>query len=593
MLRRLAGPCIGYALLATVALAQSPPGLDTTLRAIPSIQPVVARNGMVVAQERRAAQIGTDILQRGGNAVDAAVAVGFALAVTYPRAGNLGGGGFMVIHLAAKNEFRGDNFAIDYRETAPAAATRDMFLDARGEPDPVKSRDSGLAVGVPGTVAGLALAQVKYGSGKLSLADLIAPALALARNGVDIADDTADSLPGAQARLSHWPSSRSIFTNSDGGVLTPPETLVQADLAATLAAIAHDGPQAFYEGPIAEKIAAAVRAAGGIMTADDLKNYAPIVRAPVVGRYRGYDIVSMPPPSSGGVCLIEMLNILEGYDLAAPGAGKPQVPSQVPFQVPSSTLHLEIEAMKRAYADRATHLGDPEAVKVPVRGLMSKAYAATLRASIGERATPSAEIRAGNPNTFEGDNTTHFSVIDRNGNAVANTYTLNFSYGLGLVAEGTGVLLNNELDDFTAKPGAANAFGLVGFNANLPGPGKRPLSSMTPTIVLKDGKPVIVTGSPGGSRIISTVLQIIVNAIDFKMPITQAVAAPRLHHQWQPDEVIAEPGFSADALEALRAGGHTVTVRPPASSANSLMVTPDGIVGAADSRTRGALAAGY
>ena len=581
MLRRLAGLCIVYALLAASAFAQSRPGLETTLRAIPPIEPVSARNGMVVAQERRAAQIGADILERGGNAVDAAVAVGFALAVSYPRAGNLGGGGFMVIHLAAS----GENFAIDYRETAPAAATREMFLDARGEPDPAKSRDSGLAVGVPGTVAGLALAHVKFGSGKLSLADVIAPALELARNGIDIVDDTADSLPGAQARLSRWPSSRPIFTNSDGSVLAPAQTLVQADLAATLDAIAQQGPRAFYEGPIAEKIAAAVRAAGGIMTAEDLKYYAPVVRAPVTGRYRDYDIVSMPPPSSGGVHLIEMLNILEGYDLAALGVGT--------AQVPSFALHLEIEAMKRAYADRATHLGDPEAVKVPVKGLISKTYAAALRASIGESTTPSAEIRAGNPKVFEGDNTTHFSVVDRDGNAVANTYTLNFSYGLGLVAEGTGVLLNNELDDFTAKPGAANAFGLVGFDANLPGPGKRPLSSMTPTIVLKDGKPMIVTGSPGGSRIISTVLQVLVNAIDFKMSMSQAVAAPRLHHQWQPDEVVTEPGFSPDVLDALRARGHAVVVRPPASSANSLSVTPDGIIGAADSRTRGASAAGY
>ncbi|MBV9557476.1 MAG: gamma-glutamyltransferase, partial [Pseudolabrys sp.] len=374
--------------------------------------------------------------------------------------------------------------------------------------------------------------------------------------------------------------SRPIFTNSDGGVLTPGQTLIQGDLAMTLDTIAQQGPRGFYEGPIAQKIAAAVRTAGGVMTADDLKNYKPVLRVPVRGTYRGNDIVSMPPPSSGGVHLIEMLNILEGYDLAKLGAASPQA------------LHLEIEAMKRAYADRAVYLGDPEAVSVPIKGLTSKNYAATLRGSIGERATSAADVKAGDPKLHEGDNTTHFSVIDRDGNAVANTYTLNFSYGLGLVAEGTGVLLNNELDDFTAKPGTANAFGLVGFEANLPGPNKRPLSSMTPTIVLKDGKPLIVTGSPGGSRIISTVLQVIVNAIDFNMPIERAVSAPRLHHQWRPDEVLTEPGFAPETLAALASRGHVIIAGPPASSANSVMVKDGGMIGAADPRTRGALAAG-
>jgi gamma-glutamyltranspeptidase/glutathione hydrolase len=581
MLQRLAVAAVVSLALIVSAFAQSQPGLETTLRSIPPVAPVTAQNGMVVAQERLAARIGADILERGGNAVDAAVAVGFAMAVTYPRAGNLGGGGFMVIHLARKGDAASENIAIDYRETAPAAATRDMFLGANGEPDPAKSRDSGLSVGVPGTVAGLALAQAKYGSGKMSLADLIAPAIKLARDGFAIEDDTADSLPRGRERLSRWPSSAAIFLKSDGAPPASGERLVQPDLANTLEAIGRNGPQAFYEGQTAERIAAAVRAAGGIMTADDLKNYHAVVREPVRGSYRGTEIVSMPPPSSGGVALVEMLNILEGYDLAATGAETPKA------------LHFEIEAMKRAYADRANFLGDPASVNVPVRGLTSKKYAATLRATIGEQATPSADIRPGQPNMFEGDNTTHFSIVDHDGNAVSNTYTLNFSYGLGLVAAGTGVLLNNELDDFTAKPGAANAFGLVGFEANLPGPGKRPLSSMTPTIVLKDGKPLIVTGTPGGSRIISTVLQIIVNALDFKMPIDRAVSAPRLHHQWQPDEVIAEPDFTKQTLDALRALGHHVVVQPPASSANSLEVTADGIVGAADTRTRGALAAGY
>ena len=559
---------LGAAALAQVAPVSRPPE-------IPPAQSIHARNGIVAAQESRAARIGVEILDRGGNAVDAAVAVGFALAVTYPRAGNIGGGGFMVIHLAKT----GQDVTIDYRETAPAAATETMFLDASGEPDPKKSRDSALSVGVPGTVAGLALAREKYGSGKLSLADLIEPAITLARNGVDVVDDIADTLPSAQQRIARWHSSAPVFLNSDGTVLAPGQDLLQPDLAATLHAIARDGPKGFYEGPVAEKLATAIRKAGGIMTVDDLKNYRAIERVPLRGTYRGYDIVSMPPPSSGGVHLIEMLNILEGYDLAKLNRDE--------------SLHVMIEAMKRAYADRAVFMGDPDAIKMPVAGLTSKKYATSLRAQIGQRATPSAEIRAGKPADFEGRNTTHFSIIDRDGNAVSNTYTLNFSYGLGLVAEGTGVLLNNELDDFTSKPGTANAYGLVGYDANLPGPGKRPLSSMTPTIVLKDGKPFLITGSPGGSRIITAVLQIIVNAIDFHMPIDQAVSAPRLHHQWQPDEVYVEPGFAPEVLEALAKRGHNVVPTPSYSSTNSIEITPGGYIGAADRRTRGSLAAGY
>jgi gamma-glutamyltranspeptidase / glutathione hydrolase len=538
-------------------------------------QTIMAGNGMVVAQEQRAALIGIEILDRGGNAVDAAVAVGFALAVTYPRAGNIGGGGFMVIHLGKT----GEDAAIDYRETAPAAATEKMFLDANGEADPKKSRDSALSVGVPGTVAGLALAHEKYGSGKLTLAELIEPAITLARNGVEIVDDIADTLPLAQPRIARWQSSAPVFLNSDGTVLMPGQDLLQPDLAITLRAIASDGPKGFYEGPVADKIVAAVRKAGGIMTTDDMKNYRAILREPVRGTYRGYDIVSMPPPSSGGVHLIEMLNILEGYDLAKLSR--------------EESLHIIAEAMKRAYADRATFMGDPEAVKMPVAGLISKKYAAALRAQIGQRAASSTEIRSGSPGDFEGQNTTHFSVIDRDGNAVSNTYTLNFSYGLGLVAEGTGVLLNNELDDFTSKPGTANAYGLVGYNANLPGPNRRPLSSMTPTIVMKDGKPFLITGSPGGSRIISTVLQIITNVIDFNLAIDQAVSAPRVHHQWQPDELYVEPGISPEILEGLVKRGYEVVPTPPQTSANSIEITADGYVGAADRRTRGSLAAGY
>jgi gamma-glutamyltranspeptidase/glutathione hydrolase len=543
--------------------------------AIGRAQGVIAHDGMVVAQEPRAAQIGVDILRQGGNAVDAAVATGFAMAVSYPRAGNIGGGGFMVIHRA-----NGDDTAIDYRETAPRAIDAKSFLDADGNADPQKSRTSALAIGVPGTVAGLALAEKEYGSGRFTLADLIAPAIAMARDGFPLGDDITDEQTNILTRLARWPASAKIFLKSDGSGLSAGDRLVQTDLADTLESIARNGPDAFYQGPTAAKIAAGVQAAGGVMTADDLKDYRAIERTPVRGSYRGYDIVSMPPPSSGGVELVEMLNILEGYDLAHDDA--------------TQTLFLMIEAMKRAYADRALFLGDPAAVQNPVARLISKSYAAAWRAGIDPaRATPASEIRAGGNGQNEGRNTTHFSIVDRFGNAVSNTYTLNFSYGVGLVADGTGILLNNELDDFAAKPDAPNAYGLLGGEANEPGPGKRPLSSMTPTIVLKDGKPFLVTGSPGGSRIITAVLQVIVNVIDRGMDIAAAVSAPRLHNQWMPDQVFAEPGFSDEIVAALQARGDRIVAQRPFTSANSIMITPDGFVGAADPRTRGALAAGY
>ncbi len=537
---------------------------------------VTARHGMVVAQEARAARIGVDVLEKGGNAVDAAVAVGFALAVTYPRAGNIGGGGYMVIHLARPNR----QIAIDYRETAPKAATRDMFLNEDGKPDPRKSRDSALAIGVPGTVAGLALAHARYGSGAFSLADLIAPAITLARDGIPIEDDIADSLPRARLRIARWPASARIFLKPDGSALAPGDLLVQRDLAATLEAIAQQGPRGFYEGPVAEKLAGAIAAADGIMTTEDLRDYRPVVRRPVRGTYRGHTIVSMPPSSSGGVVLIEMLNILEGYRLGELD--------------PALRVHLMMEAMRRAYADRAVYLGDPAVVTAPLARLMSKRYAATLRVTIDpERATPSETIHPELAPPREGENTTHYSVVDRYGNAVANTYTLNFSYGVGMVAQGTGVLLNNELDDFAAAPAAPNASGLVGGDPNAPGPGKRPLSSMSPTIVSKDGKPFLVTGSPGSSRIITAVLGIIVNAVDRKMEIGDAVKAPRIHHQWWPDQASLERGLSADVIEGLERRGHKVVQGIPRTSANSIMVTPQGLAGAADPRTQGALAAGH
>ncbi|MGB9368531.1 MAG: gamma-glutamyltransferase [Xanthobacteraceae bacterium] len=581
-MRFLRAICLAaWALTAPLAAAfaqTAPPAVAPILTNTARFLPVIAKHGMVASQEKRATRVGVEILKAGGNAIDAAVAVGFALAVTHPQAGNIGGGGFMLVHLSRRNE----TIAIDYRETAPAAMTRESFLDGNGEADPKKSRDSALGVGVPGTVAGLALAHEKYGSGKFTLAQLMAPAIRLAREGFEVDDELADTLPRAQLRLARWPASAKIFLKSDGTALTRGDRLVQTDLANSLETIATAGPRAFYEGPLAEKIAAGVRANGGIMTADDLKNYQAIVRPAVRGSYRGYDIASMPPPSSGGVHLIQILNVLEGFPLRELGAGS------------AAAYHLMIEAMKPAYADRAQFLGDPAFVKVPVAGLTSKRYAAELRKAIDpDRARPAQEIRAGNPAPHEGDNTTHFSAVDSEGNAVANTYTLNFFYGLGLVADGTGILLNNELDDFAAKPGAPNAFGLVGSEANAPGPGKRPLSSMSPTIVFRDGRVFLVTGTHGGSRIITMVAQVILNAIDHQMNIAEAVAAPRIHHQWLPDQVDAESGLSPDTIRLLEARGHKIAVGRTFGSANSIMVTPDGLTGAADPRQRGTLAEGY
>jgi gamma-glutamyltranspeptidase/glutathione hydrolase len=572
--RRFAAACLAILALLILTPARAPAQERPVVTAPAVAAPVLAQHGMVASQEARATRIGVDILQKGGNAVDAAVAIAFALAVTHPQAGNLGGGGFMLVHRVDRQE----TVAIDYRETAPQAVNRDTFLDAKGNADPQKSRDSALAVGVPGTVAGLSLAHERYGSGRFTLAELIEPALTLARNGFALDDDLADQLPRAQARLARWPSTRPIFFRSDGLTLGAGDLLVQADLAASLDRIARDGARAFYEGPIGEKIVASLRAAGGVMTMDDLKAYRPTVRAPLRGTYRGYDVASMPPPSAGGTLLIEMLNILAGYDLAAMETGE--------------AAHRMMEAARLAYADRAVFLGDPAVVSVPLDLLTDKAYAARLRAGIGERARPSWSIRPG-AIPREGQNTTHFSVIDSAGNAVANTYTLNFNFGLGLVADGTGILLNNELDDFSAKPGVPNAFGLVGGAANAPGPGKRPLSSMTPTILFRDGKVALVTGSPGGSRIITTVLQVIVDVIDRRKNILDAVAAPRIHHQWLPDEVSSERAVPLELRRALEARGHVVTVREPWGSANSIQVTPEGLAGAADPRTRGALAAGY
>lgn len=533
---------------------------------------------MVVAQETRAAKIGLQILRQGGNAVDAAVATAFALAVTLPRAGNIGGGGFMLVHLAKQKK----TIAIDYRETAPAAMKADVFLDAQGNFVRKKSQASGLAVGVPGTVAGMALAHKNYGSGKFTLGQLLSPAIALARNGITVDEDLARSLKWAARRMRNFPASRAIFFNAGGQPLQVGERLVQTDLAASLGRIARTGATGFYNGPTAQKIVAAVRASGGLMTLADLAGYQVKVRNPARGTFRDREILSMPPPSSGGIHIVQILNMLEPYPLARMGHNS------------ASTIHLMTEAMKRAYADRSKYLGDPDFVSVPAQGLMSKAYAQVLRKSISPtQATPAAQLAPANPLPFESNQTTHFSVADKDGNAVANTYTLNFSYGLALVAAGTGIVLNNELDDFAAKPNAPNAYGLLGGAANAPGPRKRPLSSMSPAMVFKDGALEIVTGSPGGSRIITTVLQVILNIVEHGMNAAEATIAPRIHHQWFPDTLSIERGISADTIKLLEQKGHSIRRNRAMGSTQTIHRKNGLLFGASDTRRRGASAVGY
>ncbi|MFO1351139.1 MAG: gamma-glutamyltransferase [Gammaproteobacteria bacterium] len=540
------------------------------------IHPIYAPHGMVATQEATATRIGLDILKRGGNAVDAAVGIGFTLAVTLPQAGNLGGGGFMLIYDAKTQT----TAAIDFRETAPRQRHRDMFLDGQGNVVTDRSRFSYLAVGVPGTVAGLALASARYGT--LPLADLIAPAVPLAEQGITISVALADALHDAKPQFQPWPASRKIFLKPDGDFYAAGDTLVQPDLAATLKTIAAQGPAAFYGGEIGTMIAADMQTHGGLITLDGLKAYKAVIREPVRGTYRGHEIVSMPPPSSGGVHIVQILNILEHFPIAQLGHNS------------ASTIHRMAAAMQLAYADRAEYLGDPDFVKVPVSGLTSKFYAAELAAGIDTaRARPAAEIKPGQPARYESENTTHYSVIDHDGNMVAVTYTLNFSFGSGIVAPGTGILLNNEMDDFSAKPGAANAYGLLGGDANAIAPGKRPLSSMSPTFVFKQGKPLLVTGSPGGSRIITTVLQIIVNVIDHGMNIAAASAAPRIHQQWLPDELRIEEGLSPDTIALLRALGHKVVVKDAMGSTQSIMRLPQGLYGYSDPRRTDSSTAGY
>ena len=536
------------ALLAGVLL---PAGPQAASRA-----PVRAEHGMVGSTEEHATRVGVEVLRRGGNAVDAAVAVGFALAVTPPSAGNLGGGGLMVIRFP---DGRATTF--DYREVAPAAATRDMFLDAQGNVVHERSLVGPLAAGVPGSVAGLAEVHRKYGS--LPWADLLAPAVALAADGFVVSDALARSLRNARKLLERFPESRRVLLK-DGALWAPGDRLVQPELATTLRAIARDGAAGFYRGPVADLLVAEMQRTGGLITKADLEAYRPEERAPVTGTYRGHEIVSMPPISSGGVALLQALNILEAWPIGEHGHNS------------STTMHLVAEATRRVYADRSEWLGDPAFFTVPVTGLTSKKYAAQLRATIDPaRATPSSRVKPGQPTAFESDQTTHYSVIDASGMAVSTTTTINGGYGNGQMVPGAGFLLNNEMDDFSAKPGVPNMFGVTGGKANEVAPGKRMLSSMTPTIVVKDGKPLLIVGSPGGSRIITTVLQVIMNVIDHGMDVQEAVDAPRFHHQWLPDEIrIERRGFPLDVVRNLEQMGHKVTVQPDMGDVHAIYVDP-------------------
>jgi gamma-glutamyltranspeptidase/glutathione hydrolase len=545
-------------------------------------QPVRARNGIVASTNEVASRVGVDIMKRGGNAVDAAIAVAFALAVTHPAAGNLAGGGFMMIRL--KN---GTSTAIDYREMAPAASHRNIFLNKNG--DLIEGEGGSLvgyrAAGVPGTVRGMELALKKYGSGKLSWAQLTEPARRLAVDGFVVTHDLADSLYGNRKYLSQYAETKRIYLK-DGHFYQEGELFRQPDLGATFTRLQKLGPDEFYQGETARLIVADMKRNNGLMTMEDLRGYVAKERTPLRGTYRGYELISMPPPSSGGAVLIEMLNILEGFDLEKIDANS------------SDRYHLMAEAMRRAFADRAEYMGDSDFVKVPVAGLTDKSYAAQLRSSISpERASNSTEVRAGRPTGYESDETTHFTVVDAEGNAVANTYTLNNSYGSAAVAKGTGLILNDEMDDFAAKPGTPNMYGLIQGERNAVAAGKRPLSAMTPTIVLrKDGSLWFTIGSPGGPTIINTVFCVISNIIDYDMNIQEAIDAPRIHHQWLPDELVGEPfGLSGDTQRALTAKGHKIAKLRYLGDAEGIMLEEKtGVrLGATDPRRSDGLAVGY
>jgi gamma-glutamyltranspeptidase/glutathione hydrolase len=541
-----------------------------------SRRPVKALNGMVVSSDSLATQVGVEILKKGGNAVDAAVAVGFALAVTYPQAGNIGGGGFMVIRMA-----NGESVTIDFREKAPMKASENMFLDENGNFVPEKSQVGHLSVGVPGSVAGLLLALEKYGT--MSRREVLEPAIELAEKGFIVNEGLANAFKNAFEHFKKFPSTMRYFSKN-GQPYSAGDRLVQKDLAKVLKLIRDKGRDGFYKGKVADLIVEEMKRGGGLITYEDLENYQPVLRKPVVGNYRGYEIISMGPPSSGGVCLIELLNILENFDLKKYGFGS------------SYTIHYLVEAMKRVYADRAEYLGDPDFVQIPLDKLLSKEYAKELASEIDTfYATPSSRIIRSVSPTSEGVHTTHYSVVDRWGNVVAVTTTINSYFGSMVAVDGAGFFLNNEMDDFSAKPGAPNQFGLLGSKANSIQPGKRMLSSMTPTIVLKNGKPFLVLGSPGGSTIITSVLQVILNVVDFGMNIQEAVDSPRIHHQWYPDQIFFERrGLPRDVIENLERRGHKLVERAGyQGEVQAILIDENGVkYGAVDPRGYG-LAMGY
>jgi gamma-glutamyltranspeptidase/glutathione hydrolase len=543
--------------------------------------PVISDSGMVVSQEILASQAGADILSAGGNAVDAAVATGFALAVTLPRAGNLGGGGFMLVYLAEADK----TIAIDYRELAPAEAYRDMFLDPEGDVDNQKARYSIHSSGVPGTVAGLIHAQEKYG--RLTLKQVMQPAIELARDGFAVSADLADSLASRAERLQKDAASKGYFFKPLGGLYQRGEKFVQSDLSATLTRIAKTGSKEFYQGKTADLLVAQMQSSGGLISHQDLRNYQVVERQPVCGDYQQTRVCAMPPPSSGGVHLVQMLNILEGWDLKSLGHNS------------ADYIHRLVESMRRAYADRSLYLGDPDFFPVPVAQLTDKNYATVLRDQIDPQlSSRSADVKPGlgvsqpNPRAVkESTETTHYSTWDQWGNVVSNTYTLNFSYGSGISVAGAGFLLNNEMDDFSSKPGSPNGYGLVGGVANAIEPGKRPLSSMTPTIAFDaSGQPILATGTPGGSSIITITLQMLLNVIEFDMGVAEATAAPRIHHQWLPDTVFFESGISVDSINRLKTMGHRVNDKSGRLGATQSIQRKTGsrLFGASDYRRAGA-----
>ncbi|EKK0898576.1 gamma-glutamyltransferase [Campylobacter jejuni] len=525
--------------------------------------------GLVLSSHELANKIGKEVLDKGGNAIDAAVAVGYALAVVHPAAGNIGGGGFAVIHLA-----NGENTTLDFREMAPLKASRDMYLDSKGEVIKDASTIGYLAAGVPGTVKGMSAMLDRYGTMKLK--DLMAPAIKLAEKGYLINDRQEQTMLEAKDMFKEFPSSNKYFLKKDGSTYKSGDLFVQKDLAKTLKLIAKEGPDAFYKGKIADLIAADMAKNKGIITKEDLAQYQAIWRKPVEGTYRGYDIISMSPPSSGGAHIIEILNIMENANIENLGFAS------------SKTLHIMVEAMRQAYADRSEYMGDPDFVKIPLDKLTSKEYAKEIYAKIPkDKALPSSKVKPGLGQIHEGHNTTHYSVLDSKGNAVSITYTINASYGSGAAVEGAGFLLNDEMDDFSIKPGVPNLYGLVGGEANAIEPKKRPLSSMSPTIILKDGKVFMVVGSPGGSRIITTVLQVISNVIDHKMDISTAVESPRFHMQWLPDEIRTEPfGIIKDVQNNLEKMGYKITKEPYMGDVNAIMVDlkTGKIIGSMDTR---------